>query len=35
MTLTLENLHSTVNVNKEHGTQTALTYAQSFTSSIC
>ena len=32
MTLSLENLHSTA--NKKHGTQTVLTYAQSFASSM-
>ena len=32
MTLSLENLHSVV--NKKHGTQTVLTYAQSFAPSL-
>ena len=32
MTSSLENLDSTV--NKKHGTQTVLTYAQSFASSV-
>ena len=32
MTLSLENLHSTM--NKKYGTQTVLTYAQSFATSM-
>ena len=32
MTLFLENLHSVV--NKKHGTQTVLTFAQSFSPSL-
>ena len=32
MTLSLENLHSTM--NKKHGTQSVLTYAQFFASSM-